>query len=76
MERRQRRPLSVASSAGLAIGPTFIPELRDVAGRIAELIDLFEAADSILERTLDDSLSRAALGFDGVEADPGDDAAD
>jgi hypothetical protein len=40
-----------------------VPELRDVAGRIAELIDLFASADSILVRTLDDPLSRAALGL-------------
>ena len=53
----------------MSIGPGFIPELRDVAGRIAELIDLFEAADTILERTLGDALIRAALGFDGSEAD-------
>ncbi len=48
---------------GMVIGPNFIPELRDVAARIAELIDLFAAADSLLARTLDNPLSRAALGF-------------
>jgi hypothetical protein len=49
---------------GLAIGPTFIPELRDLVARVMELIDLFQSADSILARTLDNALSRAALGFD------------
>jgi hypothetical protein len=57
-------PRWLAAREGLAISPTFIPELRDVAARIAELIDLFENADSILARTLDNALSRAALGFD------------
>jgi len=66
-------PRWLAAREGLAIGPNLIPELRDVAARIAELIDLFEAADSILEGTLADSLGRAALGFDDLEADPGDD---
>ena len=61
-------PRWLAGREGLAIGSTFIPELRDVAGRIAELIDLFGAADSILQRTLDDSLTRAALGFENAEA--------
>jgi hypothetical protein len=56
-------PRWLAAREGLAIGPTFIPELRDVAARIAELIDLFDAADSILVRTLDAPLSRAALGL-------------
>ena len=37
--------------------------MRDVAARIAELIDLFASADSILIRTLDDPLSREALGL-------------
>jgi hypothetical protein len=45
------------------IGDKFVPELRDLAGRIRELIDLFEAADSILVRTLDEPLSREALGL-------------
>jgi predicted helicase len=45
-------PRWLAAREGLAIGPTFIPELRDVA-----------AADSILVRTLDAPLSRAALGL-------------
>ena len=65
-------PRWLAAREGLAIGPTFIPELRDIVGRIAELIDLFETADSILGRTLDDPLSRAALGFESAEDDPGD----
>jgi len=61
-------PRWLAAREGLAIGPAFIPELRDVAARIAELIDLFEAADSILAATLGDSLTRAALGSHGASA--------
>ena len=48
---------------GMAIGDAFIPELRDLVGRIAELVDLFVTADSLLVRTLDDPLSREALGL-------------
>ncbi|HEY7901114.1 MAG TPA: hypothetical protein VIC25_08015 [Caulobacteraceae bacterium] len=62
-------PRWLAAREGQAIGPTLIPELRDVAARIAELIDLFAAADTILARTLDQPLSRAALGVDSVGAD-------
>ena len=53
----------LAAREGITIGPNFIPELRDLVGRIAELIDLFGSADSLLVRTLDDPLSRATLGF-------------
>ena len=66
----------LAAREGLVIEPTFIPELRDVVGRIAELIDLFAAADTILESTLDSPLSREALGFDSVEASAEDDGGD
>jgi hypothetical protein len=52
------------------IGPSFIPELRDVAARIAELIFLFASADAVLERTLADSLPRAALGLTLQEEPP------
>ncbi len=60
------RPLPrwLAGREGLSIGPDFIPQLRDVAARIAELVDLFDAADRILDRTLGDALSRGALGFE------------
>lgn len=53
----------LAAREGIAIGPNFIPDLRDLVGRIAELIDLFVSADSLLVRTLDDPLSRATLGL-------------
>lgn len=46
---------------GMAIDAELIPELRDVVQRIAELLDLFAAADEILDRALADVLSRSAL---------------
>ena len=58
------------------IGDKFVPELRDIAGRIAELIDLFDEADSILTRTLDDPLSREALGLADAPAAVQPDAGD
>lgn len=57
------------------IGPNFIPEMRDVAQRIAELIFLFGEADTILTATLADSLTREALGVEAGEA-PQDDEQD
>jgi predicted helicase len=59
-------PRWLASREGLAIGPTFIPELRDLVARIAELIDLFASADTILQSTVDNPLTRVALGLDSV----------
>ncbi len=53
----------LAAREGIALDDKFIPDLRDLVGRIAELIDLFVSADSLLVRTLDDPLSRATLGL-------------
>lgn len=53
----------LAAREGIEIGDKFIPELRDLVGRVGELIDLFVSADSLLVRTLDDPLSRHALGL-------------
>lgn len=69
-------PRWLAAREGLEIGDKFVPELRDVAGRIAELIDLFDEADSILKRTLEDPLSREALGLTGASAAVQQDAVD
>lgn len=60
-------PRWLAGREGMEIDEDFIPQLRDVAARIAELIDLFADADTILERTLERPLSRAALGAAPVE---------
>jgi Type ISP C-terminal specificity domain/N-6 DNA Methylase len=66
-------PRWLAAREGVEIGDRFVPDLRDVAGRIAELIDLFQAADSILVRTLDNPLSREALGLaPGAVTEEGD----
>lgn len=62
-------PRWLAAREGIDIEPDFIPQLRDVAGRIAELLFLFDEADAILARTLDDSLTREALGFGRQEDD-------
>jgi len=48
---------------GLAVDHALITSLRDVVGRIAELIDLFARADRLLECALGASLSRDALGL-------------
>jgi Type ISP C-terminal specificity domain/N-6 DNA Methylase len=69
-------PRWLAARAGLVIDENFIPELRDVAARIAELLVHFEAADTILERTLADSLTRETLGVGAVENATGDDESD
>lgn len=41
--------------------------IRDVVGRIAELIDLFARADHVLARALPATLSREALGLSESE---------
>jgi hypothetical protein len=60
----------ISAREGQMIDDKFVPQLRDVAGRIAELIDLFVSADSILLRTLADPLSRMALGQTVLDAAP------
>lgn len=66
-------PRWLAAREGMEIGPNFIPELRDVVARIAELLFHFEAADTILERTLADSLTRAALGMEAQDEEEHED---
>ncbi|MGO9774413.1 MAG: type ISP restriction/modification enzyme [Roseiarcus sp.] len=53
---------------GLPVDHALITALRDLVGRIAELIDLFARADQLLERALGATLSREALGL--REAEP------
>lgn len=48
---------------GLPVDHALITSMRDVVGRIAELIDLFARADQVLERALPATLSREALGL-------------
>ncbi|ATC23983.1 type ISP restriction/modification enzyme [Caulobacter vibrioides] len=65
----------ISAREGQVIDAEFVPQLRDVAGRIAELIDLFASADSILLRTLADPLSRAALSLAALNSAPVEPAA-
>ncbi|MBV9861650.1 MAG: N-6 DNA methylase [Alphaproteobacteria bacterium] len=64
-------PHWIESRVGLPLDQALVSEMRDVCGRIAELIDLFAAADIVLEGTLRATLTRAALGF-GEERDADD----
>jgi hypothetical protein len=48
---------------GLAPDNAFITELRDLVGRIGELIDLFDRADHVLAQALTATLGREALGL-------------
>jgi hypothetical protein len=56
-------PRWLAARQGLSVDHALINAMRDVAGRIAELIDLFSRADTLLERALTVTLSRGALGI-------------
>lgn len=62
----------VGSPADLA----FVRELRDICGRIAELIDLFAEADKVLEATLRATLSRDALGLMPARQNADDDGSE
>ncbi|MHB1111127.1 MAG: hypothetical protein ACYCZU_12535 [Devosia sp.] len=57
---------------GLPANLAMVRELRDICGRIAELIDLFAEADIVLEATLRETLSREALALDPVMEDAND----
>jgi hypothetical protein len=56
-------PHWLAARQGLAVDHALISAMRDVVGRIAELIDLFARADTLLIQTLPATLTRDALGF-------------
>jgi hypothetical protein len=47
-------------------------EFRDICGRVSELIELFAEADIVLEATLEQTLTREALGL-GAAAHEEDD---
>jgi hypothetical protein len=55
--------------AGLPADLALVQEFRDICGRIAELIDLFAAADIVLEATLRETLTREALGLSRRDQD-------
>jgi hypothetical protein len=48
---------------GLAVDHALISAMRDVVGRIAELVDLFARADTLLVESLPATLTRDALGL-------------
>ena len=48
---------------GLPVDKAMVGEVRDICGRILDLVALFDDADHLLERTLGDPLDRSALGF-------------
>lgn len=52
---------------GLPVDHALVTGMRDVVGRIAELIDLFARADQVLAQALPATLSRQALGLSESE---------
>ncbi len=56
-------PRWLEARVGLTADHSFVREFRDICGRIAELIELFARADTILDAALRDSLSREALNL-------------
>jgi hypothetical protein len=56
-------PRWLSARVGFAADLALVRELRDICGRIMELIDHFADADIVLERTLHEPLSREALGL-------------
>jgi predicted helicase len=57
-------PRWLAARAGQPVDRAFIKQLRDIAGRIVELIDLFDRADIVLEDALVETIPRAKLGLE------------
>jgi hypothetical protein len=69
-------PRWLAAREGQQVNLAFVKELRDIVGRIAELIDLFERADSVLTHALSESLTRDELGLgEASVTEPDDDDA-
>ena len=57
-------PRWLGARAGQTVDRAFMKSMRDVAGRIAELIDLFDRADSVLIDALKKTATREELGID------------
>jgi predicted helicase len=57
---------------GLAAEHALITQMRDVVGRIAELIDLFARADTLLAQILPSTLTSGGLGLQTNETASGD----
>jgi predicted helicase len=60
-------PRWLEARIGLPADFALVRELRDICGRIAELIDLFAKADIVLEATLQETLTREALGLEPIK---------
>lgn len=63
-------PRWLDSRVGLPAELGLVRELRDICSRIAELIDLFAAADIVLEVTLRETMTRRTLGLGAGGEDP------
>lgn len=60
-------PRWLEARIGLPADLALVREFRDICGRVAELIALFAQADIILADTLQETLTREALGFAAAE---------
>jgi len=60
-------PRWLGARVGLPADFALVNDMRDICGRISELIDLFAEADTVLEETLENTLTRAALGFEAED---------
>ncbi len=56
-------PRWLAARAGLPVDKAIDEQVRDLVARIAELLDLFDRADSVLDGTLAQTLTREELGL-------------
>ncbi|MDP2618845.1 MAG: hypothetical protein Q8P46_01490 [Hyphomicrobiales bacterium] len=68
-------PRWIEARIGLPADLALVRDLRDICGRVAELIDLFADADIVLQATLHETLIREALGLApaGQDANDGSD---
>ena len=57
---------------GLPADFALVQDFRDICGRVAELIDLYDQADEALDAALHETLSREALGLPLEEQDADD----
>jgi hypothetical protein len=57
---------------GLPADLRFFHEFRDICGRVAELVELFDQADIVLAATLEQTLTREALGFGAAAPEAND----
>jgi hypothetical protein len=60
-------PRWLEGRVGLPVDLAMVTELRDICGRIAELMALFASADAVLDAALNETLTRQALNLEGLE---------